>query len=456
MMRREFFCKNIIIFYIFHYIFFNFAVNLTRIIMTITVIVAIVGVALYLVVLYQLTQWVHIKTASARQNRTQEELYRDCLSAKQYIGEEHEWTPQYHLEHKGMKVFNLPFVPEPNEVFYLENEYDEEANLFVQENIDLIKDVLESKGLTFVYLPSIRVTKEMAESMLAYYTANPESRISNRNYEKGLSSDFLLDYMVYPENRCKITHGFCWYNMSIELFKFKKVWHVFDYISFDATEARMHPREVLEDMLPELGTRRIWRKGVHSEYKIPSDGFADDRFDEETKKLLTEVQERLNTVRLKGISEAIIAQYVKPCPKLSRITISNSFKITLNDYNDTEITMEPIVKAVFLLFLRHEEGILFKNLVDYQEELEVIYRAVKSKKNDIDVKIKSGFTPQVCDSVKSLTDPFSNSINEKCTRIKEAFLVHFHESIAANYYIQGAKASEKVITVPRKLVVWED
>lgn len=51
-------------------------------------------------------------------------------------------------------------------------------------------------------------------------------------------------------------------------------------------------------------------------------------------------EEKLNSVRLKGISEAIIAQYVKPCPKLSRITISNDFTITLNDYNNTEIIME--------------------------------------------------------------------------------------------------------------------
>ena len=70
-----------------------------------------------------------------------------------------------------MKVFNIPFVPEENEVFYIENEYDEEANLFIQENMDLIKEILATRGLTFVYLPSISISREMAESMVAYYTA---------------------------------------------------------------------------------------------------------------------------------------------------------------------------------------------------------------------------------------------------------------------------------------------
>lgn len=424
--------------------------------MAITITIIIASIILYLIAFHYLKDWIHSKLVNATPKRNKEQLYRECLSARQYIGEQHIWTPKYNLEHKAVRVFNIPFVPEPNEVFYIENEYDEESNLFIQENIELIKEILGSKGLTFVYLPSIHVTREMAEAMVAYYTASPISGIKDNNFENGLKSSFLLDYMLFPQNRGNITSGFCWYNTSSSLFKCKKYWHTFDYISFNGSEARLHPRDILEDMLPELGTRRIWRKGRHSEVEIPSDGIADDNFDEETKNILAEIQEKLNTVRLRGISEAIIAQYVKPCPKLSRVTISNSFKIILNDYDNTEITMEPIVKSVFILFLRHEEGILFKNLADYREELEIIYRAVKSRKNDIDAKIQTGFTPKISSSVKSLTDPLSNSINEKCTRIKEAFLVHFHESIAANYYVQGARASEKVIILPRKLVIWEE
>ena len=42
--------------------------------------------------------------------------------------------------------------------------------------------------------------------------------------------------------------------------------------------------------------------------------------------------------------------------------------------------MTPIVKAVYFLFLRHPEGILFKELIDYRDELDMIYRSVKEKK----------------------------------------------------------------------------
>ncbi len=89
----------------------------------------------------------------------QEDFYKKHPSAKEYMDDEHDWNPKFHLEHHGLKVFNIPFVPEDSEVFYMENEYDKEANLFIQENIELIREVFATKGLTFVYLPSIREEK---------------------------------------------------------------------------------------------------------------------------------------------------------------------------------------------------------------------------------------------------------------------------------------------------------
>ena len=421
-----------------------------------TIIIIIGAVVIYLVAFHYLYDWVHSRVP--RKDTEGEDFLRDNISCKEYVGEEHEWKHTFNMEHRGLKVFNIPFVPEENEVFYIENEYDEDANLFIQENMDLIKEMLQSRGLSFVYLPSVSVTKEMAEAMVAYHSAKDRvEAIDDDGYKRGIKNDFLLDYMVHPQMRNGVTRGFCWYNSYSYLEKFNKEWFVFDYISFDGAEARRHPRELLEEMLPELGTKRMWkREGArYCIRKQPSEGMADDCFEEETKKMLAEIKEKLDAVRLRGVSEAIIARYVEPCPKLSRMTIGYDFKITLNDYNDTEIVMEPVVKAVFLLFMRHEEGIRFKDLDAYQTELEIIYRAVKAKRNDIDKKMEADFQPQISESVKSLTNPCSNSINEKCARIKEAFVVHFHDSIASNYYVQGVRASEKRIRVPRELVRWE-
>lgn len=382
------------------------------------------------------------------------------FSAKDYIGEEHEWSPVFKLEHRGLRLFNLPFIPEENEIIYLENEYDADANKFVKENIRLIRERLATRGFTFVYLPELKISKELVESMIMYRTPQSHSDIHPDIDEQiTLPSNFLLDYMIHPENRKNIRSSFAWYGHKHVLFEQRKTWSYFNYITFDAQEALADPLGVINDMLPELGTKKRFKEGSYSMQK-PNEsdkGSADYNFDEETKKILEDIQQKLDAIRLKGIGEAIITRYIKPRPVLSHIRITHDFRIFLDDYNNMEITMEPLVKAVYLLFLRHEEGIAFKELSDYAVELETIYRAIKAKSNDIDEKLASRlYYPSISESVKKLVNPLDNSINEKCTRVKEAFIIHFHESIAEHYYIQGARQSNKQIFLPRNLIIWED
>lgn len=52
----------------------------------------------------------------------------------------------------------------------------------------------------------------------------------------------------------------------------------------------------------------------------------------------------------------------------------------------------------------------------------------------------------------NLVDPLSNSLNEKCSRIREAFLREMDDSIACHYYITGDRATPKRIKLDRKLV----
>ena len=48
-----------------------------------------------------------------------------------------------------------------------------------------------------------------------------------------------------------------------------------------------------------------------------------------------------------------------------------------------------------------------------------------------------------------------NSINEKCARIRGAFVGQFDNHIAKHYYIDGLRGEPKRIALPRELVVWE-
>ena len=60
--------------------------------------------------------------------------------------------------------------------------------------------------------------------------------------------------------------------------------------------------------------------------------------------------------------------------KLSRLIITEDYRFILEDYHK-EVDLQPVHKAVYLLFLAHPEGIEFKRLVEYREELTRYYMA---------------------------------------------------------------------------------
>jgi ribosomal protein L18E len=163
------------------------------------------------------------------------------------------------------------------------------------------------------------------------------------------------------------------------------------------------------------------------------------------KKISDEISERIKTLREMGISEIEINALISQNQELSRVTITKSHRIILRDFDFMEIKLEPLAKSVFLLFLAHPEGIYFKNLPEYKKELIKIYSRL-SNRDDLGAIRKS---------IDFLTDPTSNSINEKCSRIKEAFRSRLDKVVAINYYITGPAAGLKRITLDRNLVEYE-
>lgn len=129
---------------------------------------------------------------------------------------------------------------------------------------------------------------------------------------------------------------------------------------------------------------------------------------------------------------------------LSKLTIKKDSTVILSDYNK-EVKMEPIVKAVYLLFLNHPEGIAFKCLPDYRKELADIYQKIKP----------FGLTERAIRSIEDVTNPLLNSINEKCSRVRAAFLSEVDTTLLEQYIITGKSGEVKKVTLPRELVVWE-
>ena len=164
-----------------------------------------------------------------------------------------------------------------------------------------------------------------------------------------------------------------------------------------------------------------------------------------------------NDLLLRSIGVSVLEELRIEAAKsrLSRLLITKDYRIILVDYDNKEVEMSPVHKAVYLLFLAHPEGIEFKRLADYREELTRYYMAT-AKMMDKE---------KIIESVEHLVNPLDNAINEKCSRIKKVFLSMMDE-YSASYYIISSHTQKhfagssriwyerlKVITLPRELVV---
>ena len=161
--------------------------------------------------------------------------------------------------------------------------------------------------------------------------------------------------------------------------------------------------------------------------------------------LLEDMDVRVQKLRAKGLNEWTFRGLFKAKAQLSRLIVTKDFRLLLPEYNDIEVKMEPLVKAVYILFLNHPEGIVFKELTDYREELLDIYKQLKPL----------GLNQRTIQSIEDVTNPLLNSINEKCARIRSAFVKEFDEGLAKNYFVTGERGEAKKISLPRELVVWE-
>ena len=161
---------------------------------------------------------------------------------------------------------------------------------------------------------------------------------------------------------------------------------------------------------------------------------------------------------LRAISVPVLEQLFIEAAKarLSRLVITRDFRFILADY-DKEVTLTPVHKSLYILFLNHEEGIEFKDLADHREELRQIYRSVSPATDPA----------RIDETVDRLTNPTDNAINEKCSRIKAAFAV-LMDKYSLNYYMISSHTTRhfnsssrvwfkrlKLITLPRQLVIRE-
>lgn len=167
---------------------------------------------------------------------------------------------------------------------------------------------------------------------------------------------------------------------------------------------------------------------------------------EETGRILAELRSNVQRLRLEGVSLMAIHEFIDKQEPLSPLVITEDYKMFLPDYNNMEIEMGALPKAIYFLFLRYPEGIVYKHMPDHYYELLNIYKQLRPNTDEARLNL----------TITKVINPLGNALNENIARIRKAFIEKFDEHLANKYIITGERGLEYTIPLNRNLVIWKE
>ena len=418
---------------------------------------------------------------------------------------------------------NLPFCPRENQIFYIENGYDEVVNDFILSNYELMRIMFRKVGMDFCYLPFL-LKENFTEEKVRYYApylsseqivtsvqsnafvsfiSDKEKRTSllpslifkgkqecnagdvrfmqivladidfthcnrfsviNDLKEKirdAVNSEKIIDDISFCDSECSCIYAMKECSESHEAKKYYSSESISDILmcaKADNVEDSFPSESQLEDTKKGrgLGVFAKFRKRIgkyESEANVSKrclEMSEDELFEEkslaETQKILCELRLTVQRLRLEGVSLMAIHEFIDKQEPLSRMTITPDYRIFLPDYNNIEIEMGALPKAVYFLFLRYPEGIICKHMPDYYNELLNIYKQLRPNTDEARLNL----------TITKVINPMGNALNENIARIRKAFVEKFDEHLANNYIITGERGSNYSIPLDRNLIVWEE
>jgi hypothetical protein len=131
----------------------------------------------------------------------------------------------------------------------------------------------------------------------------------------------------------------------------------------------------------------------------------------------------------------LFAQNMKKFSPLSTLKIDTKYKISLPEFNNIEIKLRPLEKALYFLFMRYPDGIYHSSLSEHRTELYEIYASISTMGDLTEMKYR------IDDMVNALND----SASQKISRIKRVFEDAIGPDLAKHYYIKGESGQKKKI-----------
>ena len=316
----------------------------------------------------------------------------------------------------------------PTTLLYVEDAFSPSINEFVREHFSELTSLFEESEVNLLYLP-ILFESEAYKDVLKY----------NHPY---LGADF--GHLRVEEVYAKF----------FEKYHLQNGWKGLVVIDAERSEWKGAFSQ-LEEGMELMGQFREIARKVEMFISEPDPRYLESNdfgrliiFPDEGEEMDPEVWERIQWLKenatLKVLGR-VIDELQRVTSKVSRLFVTNDYRLFLKDYGMREVVMPPLSKCLYLLFLRHPEGIRFKELGDFEDELLSIYNLISLRERPDDIR----------ESIRAMTDPLNNSVNEKCSRIRAAFLEVINEDLAEVYFVTGRRGELKGVRLDRGLVEFQ-
>lgn len=399
---------------------------------------------------------------------------------------------------------DLPFSPDPNQVFYIENGYNEAVNNFICDYYGELQSMFSRIGLEFVYLPYLLKESDV-EAKVRYYAPylSPKQLVQKVQSNafvpyisdagvkavlkpsllfEGREEDNLGDVRFLAVDIENLIHS----NENIidrleqlvlsareEFYKEEIEWSDVcngieedmdyglpepcpsaaplcdDFQVFERKEPSDKPNGKRGRLLKRLGKNINAFCDESEEEELPQktqEALEEERSLKATADILRDLRITVQRLRLEGVSLMAIHEFIDKQEPLSRMIITPDYRIILPDYNNMEIEMGALPKAIYFLYLRYPEGIVYKHMPDYYNELLGIYKQLRPNTDEARLNL----------TVTKVVNPLGNALNENLARIRKAFVEKFDEHLANNYIILGERGEAYSIPLDRDLITWEE
>lgn len=164
--------------------------------------------------------------------------------------------------------------------------------------------------------------------------------------------------------------------------------------------------------------------------------------DDDTKAIILAVKDLLKDLKARGLNDDQIDTLVKKNGP-GRIILDRNGILTLPEYGDVKIYLNPMERTLYSLILKYADGISPEDIWMYYDELCAIYRA-QTIYDDPD---------QIEAAVDALCDDDRATLQTNISRIKRKLVEKVGKIAADQYAIIRGRDNVYRIAVPRDLVV---